>query len=400
MTSEGVRTRCVRWLTSINMSHKSNSPIRISIISNQAFSLLNFRGPLIADMVIRGIDVFALAPDYDKATRAEVRALGAKPVDFSLSRTGMNPLRDAADMLRLTFLLRRLKPDMTLAYAIKPVIYGTFAAWLARIPRRFAMIEGLGYVFTLPEGTEPLKRKALRAAVSMLYATALRRANMVFFLNKDDIDEFSKKRIVPPTKAYLLGGIGVDLDYWRPAPHATKLVTFLLAARLLREKGIVEYAKAARIIKKEHPDTRFILIGSLDTNPGALSRAEIKAWATEGILEWPGHVSDVRLWMAEASVFVLPSYYREGVPRSTQEAMAMARPIITTDAPGCRETVIDCKNGFLVPVRDPGALAAAMERFVLKPDLIGEMGKASRKIAEERFDVRKINQVILKKMGM
>jgi len=381
------------------MSHKSNSPIRISIISNQAFSLLNFRGPLIADMVIRGIDVFALAPDYDKATRAEVRALGAKPVDFSLSRTGMNPLRDAADMLRLTFLLRRLKPDMTLAYAIKPVIYGTFAAWLARIPRRFAMIEGLGYVFTLPEGTEPLKRKALRTMVSMLYATALRRANMVFFLNKDDIDEFSKKRIVPPAKAYLLGGIGVDLDEWTPAPPVTKPVTFLLAARLLREKGIREYAKAARIIKQKHPDTRFILLGSLDTNPGGLSRAEIDDSVTGGILDWPGHVPDVRQWLVQTSIYVLPSY-REGVPRSTQEAMAMARPIITTDAPGCRETVIDCKNGFLVPVRDPGALAAAMERFVLKPDLIGEMGKASRKIAEERFDVRKINQVILKKMGM
>ncbi len=383
-----------------NLSPKSSSSSRISIIGNQAFSLLNFRGPLIEDMVRRGKEVFAFAPDYDKATRAAVRALGAEPVDYSLSRTGMNPVRDALDMIRLALLLRRLKPDITLSYAIKPVIYGTLAAWLARVPRRFAMIEGLGYVFTPPEGAEPMKRRALRFGVGILYAAALWSANLVFFLNKDDIDEFLKKRLVSSAKVFLLGGIGVDLDEWKPTPPVTKPVTFLLAARLLREKGIAEYAKAARIVKLKHPETRFIIIGSLDTNPGALSRAEVETWTAEGILEWPGHVPDVRSWMAKASVFVLPSYYREGVPRSTQEMMAMARPIITTDAPGCRETVIDGKNGFLVPARDAKALADAMERFILQPELVERMGKASRLIAEERFDVHKVNDVILREMGL
>lgn len=176
-------------------------------------------------------------------------------------------------------------------------------------------------------------------------------------------------------------------------------MTFLLAARLLREKGIMEYAEAARIIKQKYPGTRFILLGSLDSNPGSLSMGEVKQWVSEGIIEWPGHVQDMSRWMAQASVYVLPSY-REGVPRSTQEAMAMARPVITTDAPGCRETVIDGKNGFLVPVRDAKALADSMERFILQPELIERMGKASRLIAEERFDVHKVNQVILREMGL
>jgi len=380
-----------------NMSVKSNSHLHISIIGNQAFSLLNFRGPLIEDIVAKGHEVSALAPDYDEATRAAVRALGAEPVDFSLSRTGMNPVRDATDMLRLTLLLRRLKPDITLGYATKPVIYGTLAAWLARVPRRFAMIEGLGYVFTPPEGAEPLKRRVLRRTVSMLYTAALRRANLVFFLNKDDIDEFLKNRLVSPTKAFLLGGIGVDLDEWTPAPSVKKPMTFTLAARLLREKGIVEYAGAARVIKQRYPGTCFILLGSLDSNPGSLSMGDVQQWVSEGIIEWPGHVRDMSLWLAETSVFVLPSY-REGVPRSTQEAMAMGRPIITTDAPGCRETVNDGENGFLVPVCDVKALADAMEKFILQPELIEKMGKASRRMAEERFDVHKINQVILREI--
>jgi glycosyltransferase involved in cell wall biosynthesis len=382
------------------LAQKLESRLCISIIGNQAFSLLNFRGPLIAYLVGRGHEVLALAPDYDEAMRAAVRALGASPVDYSLSRTGMNPLRDIADMLRMVILLSKLKPDITLAYAFKPVIYGTLAAWLAQVPLRFATIEGLGYVFSPTKGRERLKRKMLKAVVVLLSAAALRQAEGVFFLNNDDLAEFSRRHILPPHNAILMGGIGVDLSEWAVAPPVTKPVTFLLAARLLREKGIVEYARAARLIKQRHPRVRFILLGSLDTNPGALSRSEIEEWTADETLEWPGYVPDVRCWLEQTSVFVFPSYYREGVPRITQEAMAMARPVITTDAPGCRETVIDGKNGFLVPVRNADALADAMERFILQTELIERMGQASRSIAEERFDVHKINQVILQEMSI
>jgi len=371
---------------------------RLAIISNQAFSLVNFRGYLIRELVAAGVEVYALAPDYDDRFRGEVRSLGAVPVDFSLARTGMNPLRDGLDLLRLTNLLRRIRPDATLGYFIKPVIYGTIAAWLAGVPRRYALIEGLGYVFTESGAKESWRRVVLCWIVSALYRAALKRAERVFFLNDDDISEFVEKGIVDQDKTVKLGGIGVDLDEWRPLPPSMQPLTFLLAARLLREKGIVEYAEAARRVKRRYPNVRFVLLGGLDPNPGGLTQSEVEEWVREGLLEWPGHV-DVKPWLAQTSVYVLPSY-REGVPRSTQEAMAMGRPVITTDAPGCRETVEHGRNGFLVPVRDPRALAEAMLRFIEQPELIESMGRESRRMAEERFDVYKVNAVMLQAMGI
>jgi glycosyltransferase involved in cell wall biosynthesis len=376
----------------------TDHPRSIVLITSQAFSLINFRGSLISALVKKNISVYALAPDYDDELRQQIVDLGAHPVDFSLVRTGMNPLSDVLDMLKLAALLRRLRPDVTLGYFIKPVIYGTLAAWIARVPRRVAMIEGLGYVFTPSGITLSWRRKVLRRAVSLLYRVALARAHRVIFLNKDDIAEFVDGGLVDQVKVAHLGGIGVDLADWRHMPAVTKPVTFLLVARLLREKGIAEYAGAAKLVKTLHPETRFVLLGGLDPNPGGLSQTEVQAWVTEGLLEWPGHVM-VKPWLAQASVFVLPSY-REGLPRSTQEAMAMGRPVITTDVPGCRETVEQGVNGFMVPVRDAGALAQALLIFVKQPELIAPMGASSRRMAEAKFDVHKINAEILKIMAI
>jgi len=365
-----------------------------TIVSSQAFSMVNFRGTLIRDLVNAGVRVYALAPDYDDEMRQRILTLGASPVDFYMTRTGMNPVHDGLDMLRLSALLRRLRPDVTLGYFIKPVIFGTLAAWLAGIPRRVAMIEGLGYVFTSSGGKQTWRRKLLRTLVSLLYRFSLARAQKVIFLNKDDLAEFVDANLVDKAKAVNLGGIGVDLIDWTVASPITQPVTFLLAARLLREKGIAEYAAAARQVKILHPKVRFILLGGLDPNPGSFNQKEINGWVEEGVLEWPGHVA-VKPWLAQASVFVLPSY-REGVPRSTQEAMAMGRAVITTDAPGCRETVDEGINGFLVPVRDVPALIQAMLRFVEDPSLIAAMGQESRRLAEARFDVHAINARLLK----
>jgi glycosyltransferase involved in cell wall biosynthesis len=365
----------------------------IAIISNQAFSIINFRGLLIKDIVGKNIKVYALAPDYDNEFRRQVLSLGAYPIDYQLARTGMNPVRDILDMFKLANLLRNLRPDVAVAYTIKPVIYGLLAAWIVRVPFRVAMIEGLGYIFTSSSYPWTRKRKWLRSVVSWLYRIALNRVHRAIFLNRDDINEFVDAGLVDISKVVYVRGIGIDLLEWVPVPIFKESITFLLAARLLREKGVIEYAEAARKVKALHPSTRFILLGALDVNPGGLSSIEVETWVKEGLLEWPGHV-DVKLWMAQASVFVLPSY-REGLPRSTQEAMAMGLPIITTDAPGCRETVEQGRNGFMVPVRDIDALARAMLFFVRQPDSISPMGAASRCMAEEMFDVHKINSKIL-----
>jgi glycosyltransferase involved in cell wall biosynthesis len=388
----------INYLVSAKNSSLRQTMKTIAIISSQAFSLINFRGPLIVALVAEGKRVYALAPDYSDELRQQVKLMGAEPIDYNSTRTGLTPVMDCFGTIRLSIVLRRLRPDVTFSYFIKPVIFGTLAAWLVQVAHRVAMIEGLGYVFTDDGQVWSYKRRLLRVGVSWLYKLALSLAHQVIFLNKDDIAEFVNGGLVAPAKVSCLGGIGIDLNDWPFSAPCTQPITFLLAARLLREKGITQYADAARIVKAKYPEVRFVLLGGLDPNPGGLKLAEVQAWVDESLLEWPGHVP-VQPWLAKTSVYVLPSYYREGVPRSTQEAMAMGRAVITTDAPGCRETVDDGVNGFLVPVRDVKALVSAMLRFVENPDLVESMGRQSRRMAEERFDVHIINASLLKVLG-
>jgi glycosyltransferase involved in cell wall biosynthesis len=225
---------------------------------------------------------------------------------------------------------------------------------------------------------------------------------MVIFQNPDDRLLFKRLDFLMDTqKTYLVNGSGVNLDhYYFSAPKQADQVSFLLIGRLIRSKGISEYAKAAEIIKKRHDNVSFRLLGSLTGSSDLVSKEDLGRWVSEGTVEYCGRADDVRPFIEMASVIVLPSFYGEGTPRSVLEAMSMGRPVITTDAPGCRETVEEGVNGFLVPVRDSKALAEAMERFIEKPELIKKMGRESRRIAEEKYDVRKVNQVILEAMGL
>lgn len=366
---------------------------RIALITSQAFSLINFRAGLIREMHRRGAIVYALAPDYDDNSLSAVASLGAIPVPYSMSRTGLNPLRDLLDVFRLAILLRKLKLDFTFSFFIKPVIYGALAARLAFVPKYFAMIEGAGYIFTT--NNEPsIYRWLLRKLVILLYRVSLSRVEKVFLLNPDDRKLFVNERMVHSSKTILLDGIGVDLDHYTYSKPQLEPVCFIMIARLLREKGVLDYVKAARIIKNKFPYTRFLLVGSLDKNPGSVTEVEVSAWIAEGLIECPGQVQDIRIWIAQSSVFVLPSY-REGLPRSTQEAMAMGRPVITTDVPGCRETVSDGLSGFIVPVLNYEALADAMSIFIERPELIISMGIEGYHLAQTRFNEKNINENIL-----
>jgi len=360
---------------------------RVAFITSGARTVPNFRGTLIEELVARGAEVLALAPDWEDDTRAATRALGAEPVDISMARAGLNPVRDASDTVKMAALLRRQAPDAILTYFAKPNTYGMLAGWMAGVKRRVAMVEGLGFAFESSEmaGT---KAKLVSLGAKLLYRAAFSQADLVLFLNSEDEAVFRGDRLVPPDKIVNFGGIGVDLEAFAPTTPVLDPPTFLLMARLLRGKGILEYAEAAARVKARYPQARFVLLGDVDANPDSLTREEVQPWVDRGVIEWPGHVSDVRAQLAAASVFVLPAWCREGLPRSTQEAAAMAKPVITTDVVGCRDTVVDGINGFMIPGRDVAALAAAMTRFIQEPALIVSMGLASRRLAEERWDGR------------
>jgi glycosyltransferase involved in cell wall biosynthesis len=291
--------------------------------------------------------------------------------------------------------MRAVRPDAVLGYTIKPVIYGTIAARLARVPRRFALITGLGYAFT---GEATGKRKMIQQMARRLYALALGKAERVFFQNPDDEALFRQLNLVPGrVPSSVVNGSGIDLSQFEPARLPQGKTVFLLIARLLGDKGIREYVAAARAIRKTHPEVVFRLVGAVDDNPNSVHPEEVESWQQDGTIEYLGRLDDVRPAIEGCSVYVLPSY-REGTPRTVLEAMAMGRPVITTDAPGCRETVVDGDNGFLVPVKAVDELVSAMVRFIEHPELAMSMGKRSRAIAEEKYDVHKVNAVMLAAM--
>jgi glycosyltransferase involved in cell wall biosynthesis len=303
------------------------------------------------------------------------------------------------NLAALTIILRRLRLDVVLACFVKPAVYGTIAARLAGVRGRFVMIEGLGYAFTLASDRPSIRRRALARLVGRMLKVGLSHAQAVFFLNDDDERLFVERGFIQAALARRINGTGVDLDRFTPAPPVTEPLRFIMVARLLREKGILEFVEAARMIRAEFPATAFVLVGGLDNNPGAISRSVVERWVSEGAIDWLGHIEDVAAELACSSVFVLPSW-REGAPRSTQEALAIGKPVITTNAVGARDMVIEGHNGFRVPVQDAIALASAMRKFIKDPSLIARMGEASRALAQTRYDVHVINAAILREMGL
>ncbi len=370
--------------------------MKIVILGSYAPSLVTFRGPLMQDMANMGHEVIACAPESPAHVVAALNKMGVVYRKVFIERTGTNPMSDLKTFFSLRELFLELQPDIVLSYTIKPVIYGSLAAEAANVPNIYSMITGAGYVF----GNSSSKQKLIKVVTVPMFRAALRTNTKVFFQNPDDRTLFLDMKLVSgDEQCVLINGSGVDVDYYWETPPVTDRIVFLLIARLIREKGIFEYVGAARLIKKKYPDVVFNLLGPFDTNPTAISEEQVREWQDDEIIDYLGETTDVRPFIAESSVYVLPSY-REGTPRTVLEAMSMGRPIITTDVPGCRETVIDGKNGYLVPVKDVDAFVETMERFILNPEIIPVMGRESRRIAVDKYDVRKINEVILDAMGL
>lgn len=368
----------------------------VLLIASFAESVPTFRGPLIRAMRDAGLQVDVAVPsaEYLSCPMEGMATQGVAVHEIPIRRTGTNPLADLKLVLALYRLLRRLRPAMTLPYTIKPVIYGTIAAWLAGVPSRYALVTGLGYAFT------GRRQGVLTGIIGMLYRFALGKAHKVFFQNPDDESLFRERGLLPRSvPSVVVNGSGVDVGSFTVEAFPKGQQAFLMIGRLLGDKGVREYAEAARRVKARNSGVRFRLVGWIDTNPDAITQAELDAWIQQGTFEFLGKLGDVRPAIGDSTVYVLPSY-REGTPRTVLEAMAMGRPIITTDAPGCRETVIEGENGFLVPVKSVDALVEAMLKFIDDPELGARMGQRSREIAEEKYDVHKVNAVMLREMGI
>ena len=369
------------------------------MIAGLSRSLLNFRGPFLAAIQSRGHEVIAIAP-IDEGTESVKSELANRSIAFesiNLARGGLNPGQDLASIRQLQQAFERLRPDLVLAYTAKPVIYSGIAARRVGNIRFFPLITGLGYAFM--EGGD-LKRRLVRGVVEQLYRRSLAGAETVIFQNPDDELLFRERRLMPATvPSARVNGSGVDLEAF-PSQTLPKAPIFLMLARLVVDKGVREYVEAARIVRQRFPQAVFRLAGKLDPNPAGIQRRELKGWVATGAIEYLGEVHPVHDLLAQCRFYVLPSY-REGTPRSVLEAMAISRPIITTVAPGCRETVKHGVNGLLIPPRDAGALADAMIRLIESSDAeVQRMADASLALVREKFDVHKVNQRMLEIMGL
>lgn len=369
---------------------------KVVIVAGYGPSLVRFRGPLIRAMVDAGHDVTALSPEAEPPAGFEGTGAGYRPFP-QLERAGTDPVRDLATIRGLVATFRSLRPDLVLCYTVKPVIYGTLAAWVAGVPRRWALVTGLGYLF-LSDGTR--RQRVVQAIARPMYAAAMRVATGVFLQNPDDVRDLQDAGVLPRgARVVMVAGSGIDVERFEASPVPEGPPSFLFVGRLLRDKGVFELVEAARLLRARGVQAAVRLLGFLDPNPASVQAADLERWQAEGVVEYLGETDDVRPFLAACSIFVLPSY-REGTPRSSLEAMAVGRPVITTDVPGCRETVSHGDNGLLVAVKDPVALADAMERLAGDRAEQVRMGARGRALAETRFDVRKVVATMLSAMAL
>lgn len=369
---------------------------KIVLLGNTPSSFLNFRQELVEALVAQHYQVYCLAYDFSEAEKQTISSWKAIPISHHLNTKGINPFADILATHQITRQLQTIQPDIVFNFFVKSVIFGSIAAKLAKVPRIIGMIEGLGNAFTLNKGKLPFKAKIIQPIQILLYRLSLPFLNHVIFLNPDDKRDLVDAYRIPVKKFSILGGIGVDLNKFSYSkPPSPSNIVFIFIARLLKEKGVVEFLQAAQTIKKQHPHAIFQIIGDVDqSNPFALKQDFLNQFIQDQSIEYHGYVNNVQDWIQKSHVFVLPSY-REGVPRSTQEAMAIGRPVITTNVPGCRETVIEGENGFYIQPSHTNELIEKILYFIHHPEQIEPMGIKSRTMAEAKFDINHVNQKLI-----
>lgn len=363
--------------------------MKVAILYNTSDYLLRFRTELIRSLQSVGCEVIAITP-RDAAT-VGFKSLLVRWREWKLDGQVLSPFKDLSAIADLNRILRDERPDAVLNFTIKPVLYGSLVAKKVGVPRVVSMITGMGSIF-LPGG---IKKKILLRFVCQVYKVAMSCNYKVLFQNDEDQAYFVQNGFLSSSKAVRINGSGVNLKLFARRPAEAVPGSFLLVSRMIKEKGIREFVQAARQIKARFPHAQFTLVGPIDNNPGAITREEIAVWEREGVVEYVGEQKDVRPFLARAEVYVLPTYYMEGVPRSILEALAMGKPVITTDWRGCRDTVIQGVNGYLVPPKSPEKLAQAMAVYLEEPTISKSHGEASRKLAETKFDVARVNDQII-----
>jgi len=360
--------------------------MRIAVLINTSWNIYNFRLELLRALKAKGHNIICIAP-YDSYSN-KLKEEGFEYYDIKINNKGTNPFEDVKLIYDYYRLFKKTKPDVVLGYTIKPNIYGSIATGFLRIPT-ISNITGLGTVF--------LKKSFSSKLAKILYKLALSK-NKVFFQNRDDLNIFLKQKLVKKGNVDLLPGSGINLQKFKPIPIVknNNQFKFLLIARLIKDKGVLEYVNAARMIKKIYTNVNFLIIGAiwLD-NPSAIYVDELISWQREGIIDYLGTTDNIKEEISKVDCVVLPSY-REGTPRTLLEAASMAKPIIATNVAGCREVVDDGVNGFLCRVRDYKDLAKSMEKMINLPEkdrII--MGQNGRKKMENEFDEKFVIQKYL-----
>lgn len=367
---------------------------RVLMVVNADWYFLSHRVPLAQALVEAGAEVIvAAAPEAGRGHEIEALGLPFHPLD--LRRRSMNPLREVALLKALVTLYRRVSPNLVYHLTTKPVLYGSLAARLAAVPAVVNALPGLGYLF----GGRGVKGALRRTAALAAYRACLSVGCAHLILqNADDVDLFVGRGVVAADRVALIKGSGVDLEAFRPSPEPDGIVTALFAARLLWDKGVGEFVAAARLLAGWGVPVRMVIAGEPDQgNPGHVPRETLREWQREGIVEWLGHVPDMARLLSRCHVVVLPSYYREGVPRVLLEAGACARPMVAADAPGSREIVRHGETGLLVPPRESEPLARAVRTLVEDPERRRHLGSRARAVVEQEFDQA---QVIQRTLGI